>query len=319
MQQKSALAHWVDMQKNKKLIATLAITAAIAGWAAFRPELIFINKTVNENLAVSANETIETLAKGSFTSQAHETKGTAEIVKVGNKNFLRLSGFHTSNGPDVRVYLTNGENPSKASLPLGAIKGNVGNQNYELPAGFDASKHNAVSIWCERFAVGFGLAKLESEDKMGTQEVKETAYVAPSYYAPQIWTSTVQNSDRTEVTFGSAKGDARFSGKVTLVEDSGKRFAEARFTKFTPNFELRLVKKESLTKGTFPAAAEFVKLSEPKASKGKFKFSSNTPLSKEIDLWLYRSVAIIDIKTKKIISTIDLRSAQELSKGKTLS
>lgn len=304
------------MKKNKKLIATLAITAAIAGWAAFRPELIFINKTVNENLAVSANETIETLAKGSFTSQAHETKGTAEIVKVGNKSFLRLSGFHTSNGPDVRVYLTNGENPSKASLPLGAIKGNVGNQNYELPAGFDASKHNAVSIWCERFGVGFGLAKLQSEQKM---ETKETAYVAPSYYSPQIWTSTVQNSDRTEVTFGSAKGDARFSGKVTLVEDSGKRFAEARFTKFTPNFELRLVKKESLTKGAFPANAEFVKLSEPKASKGKFKFSSNTPLSKEIDLWLYRSVAIIDIKTKKIISTIDLRSSQELSKGKNLS
>ena len=73
---------------------------------------MFINKTVDEKLPATANEKVDSLAKGSLTSQAHKTTGTAEIVKIGSKNFLKLSGFQTSNGPDVRVYLTDGTNPS---------------------------------------------------------------------------------------------------------------------------------------------------------------------------------------------------------------
>ena len=97
---------------------------------------------------------------------AHETSGKAELLKVGEKNVLRLSGFTTSNGPAVRVYLVKASDPSdmsvkeKGFVDLGPIKGNVGDQNYELPEGVDLSQYGAVSIWCARFGVNFGGASL---------------------------------------------------------------------------------------------------------------------------------------------------------------
>ena len=63
-------------------------------------------------------------------------------------------------GPDLVVYLT--KQPADAQavgddyLDLGVLKGNVGNQNYEVPAGVDLSEYDSVVIWCRRFAVSFG-------------------------------------------------------------------------------------------------------------------------------------------------------------------
>jgi hypothetical protein len=45
-------------------------------------------------------------------------------------------------------------------LDLGKLKGNVGGQNYQLPADFDPSVHRNVLIWCLRFAVPFAAAEL---------------------------------------------------------------------------------------------------------------------------------------------------------------
>ena len=45
-------------------------------------------------------------------------------------------------------------------LDLGKIKGNVGGQNYELPAEFDPDVHRFVLIWCLRFRVPFAAAPL---------------------------------------------------------------------------------------------------------------------------------------------------------------
>ena len=42
------------------------------------------------------------------------------------------------------------------------MKGNKGDQNYELPAGFDLSKYSAVTVWCKRFGVNFATAPLAS-------------------------------------------------------------------------------------------------------------------------------------------------------------
>jgi hypothetical protein len=43
---------------------------------------------------------------------------------------------------------------------LGEIKGNRGNQNYELPDGLDLDRFRSVSLWCDRFDVSFGAAEL---------------------------------------------------------------------------------------------------------------------------------------------------------------
>jgi hypothetical protein len=172
------------MQRRTALIAAAVVFGA-AGWYAFRPERLFIDKTVNESLAAevaapanapAAGATMAAapaaeptaLARGTFHSNAHETNGTATVLDVGNgRRVLRLTSFATSNGPDVRVYLvaaadvTDDATVKRAGfVELGPMKGNVGDQNYEIPAGVDLAKYRTVTIWCKRFSVNFGSAPL---------------------------------------------------------------------------------------------------------------------------------------------------------------
>ena len=80
---------------------------------------------------------------------------------------LRLERLSTSNGPDLRVYLS--QVPASNDLhayrtgfiDLGSLKGNRGSQNYAIPAGTDLSAFKSAVIWCRRFAVGFGVAALQ--------------------------------------------------------------------------------------------------------------------------------------------------------------
>ena len=45
-------------------------------------------------------------------------------------------------------------------VELGKLKGNEGDQNYDIPAGLDLEKYRAVTIWCRRFGVNFATAPL---------------------------------------------------------------------------------------------------------------------------------------------------------------
>jgi hypothetical protein len=80
---------------------------------------------------------------------------------------LRFTGFSTSNGPDVHVYMVASDDAKDIAtvqragfIDLGVIKGNVGDQNYTLGGDLDLAKYRAVSIWCKRFSVNFGAAAL---------------------------------------------------------------------------------------------------------------------------------------------------------------
>jgi Electron transfer DM13 len=161
---------------KRNIIIGGAVVAVIVGWYAFRPELLFVNKSVNESLpmaqsaATAMARTTEpaVLAKGDFKGLAHETKGTAAVYQLGDgKRVLRLTNFETSNGPDVHVYLVAAEvakdndTVKKAGfIDLGSMKGNMGDQNYDVPADVDLGKYQSVSIWCARFGVNFGAASL---------------------------------------------------------------------------------------------------------------------------------------------------------------
>ena len=155
------------------IIAALILVAA--GWYLFRPERLFVNARVNEEFpaagSVKASASVAspvTLAEGSFHDGAHKTAGMATIHQLADgKQVLRLTNFETSNGPDVRVYLvaaqdaTDNDTVTRAGfVELGSLKGNIGDQNYDLPAGTDLSKYRAVTIWCKRFSVNFGTAPL---------------------------------------------------------------------------------------------------------------------------------------------------------------
>lgn len=166
-----------DEMKRGTWIIGLAVVGGI-GWYAFRPELLFVRKTVNESLPVAAAQATTSssggavattaLVSGRFNSVAHETKGSATIYRLDDgRRVLRLTEFTTSNGPDVRVYLVaardaaDDETVTKAGfVELGTLKGTDGNQNYEVPADLDLEKYRAVTIWCRRFSVNFGTAPL---------------------------------------------------------------------------------------------------------------------------------------------------------------
>jgi len=143
---------------------------AVAWWA-FRPEKLFINQKVSEAAPAALSSEPEPLYTGKLEGKIHQTSGRATIYKnKDGKEYLRLSDFTTSNGPDVHVILVRAENKAleqeivKGDLErveLGTLKGNQGDQNYDLPAAVDLNQYQAVAIYCERFHAIFGVARLE--------------------------------------------------------------------------------------------------------------------------------------------------------------
>jgi hypothetical protein len=69
-----------------------------------------------------------------------------------------------SNGPDLRVYLVPGDGKDTGDrIDLGGLKGNIGNQQYDVPAGANTAKYRTVVIWCRSFSVAFARATLSAE------------------------------------------------------------------------------------------------------------------------------------------------------------
>ena len=157
------------MTRKFTVVLVVAIVGFIA-WYAFRPERLFINQRVNEQFP-TASAASNKLASGQFRTAAHETKGTATVFQLADgKKALRLTDFATSNGPDVHVYLVaaadakDNDAVTKAGfIDVGSLKGNIGDQNYDLPADIDLAKYRAVTIWCKRFSVNFGTAPLMND------------------------------------------------------------------------------------------------------------------------------------------------------------
>jgi hypothetical protein len=159
----------------RKLIIALGIVVIVIAWYLFRPEKLFINESVNEELETAStgqSDSPRLITEGMFHGVAHETKGTASIYELPDgKRVLRLTGFETSNGPDVRVFLGAAEDANDNDtvtnagyVELGALKGNIGDQNYEIPPGITLADYNSVTIWCKRFGVNFGTAPLTASN-----------------------------------------------------------------------------------------------------------------------------------------------------------
>ncbi|MEU8181161.1 DM13 domain-containing protein [Micromonospora sp. NPDC049044] len=115
----------------------------------------------------------EILTAGEFVTHEHRTTGTAEIHRLADgRHRLVIRDLNTSNGPDLRVWLTDQQViPGTAGwrvfddgewVELARLKGNRGNQVYELPSSVDPRDFRSVAIWCKRFAVSFGAADLTS-------------------------------------------------------------------------------------------------------------------------------------------------------------
>jgi len=131
-----------------------------------------VDKTVHERVVTGtpASETPATSAQperkrnveesnGRFVSGEHATRGTARVIRRANgRRVLTLTGFETSAGPDLRVRIARTGTTDDA-VDLGALKGNRGDQQYELPNGLEPRDHT-VLIWCRAFSALFGSAQL---------------------------------------------------------------------------------------------------------------------------------------------------------------
>jgi hypothetical protein len=152
------------------ILAAIGIAVLVSAWWAFRPEKLFMNQQVHEAAPAALGSQPEALYTGRLEGKAHATSGRATIYATGGRQYLRLSDFKTSNGPDVHVLLVGADDKSLEremvigdldSIELGSLKGNQGDQNYDLPAGANLNKYQAVAIYCERFHAIFGVARLE--------------------------------------------------------------------------------------------------------------------------------------------------------------
>lgn len=160
---------WVS--RNKYILGLVGIPILAGAWWAFRPEKLFINEKVNEAAPAALSTEPEALYTGKLEGKIHQTSGRATIYKTAEgKQYLRLTDFTTSNGPDVHVLLARAEDKALSqeivkgtldSVEVGTLKGNQGDQNYDLPVTADLNQYQAVVIYCERFHAIFGVAKLE--------------------------------------------------------------------------------------------------------------------------------------------------------------
>ena len=200
------------MSRKRILIAAVLVAGGI-GWYAFRPERLFVNKTVSESLPAVASAAAPqpiSLGSGSFHDGAHKTSGVATILQLPDgKRTLRLTDFATSNGPDVHVYLvaagdaTDSETVKKAGfVDLGSIKGNIGDQNYDVPSDVDFNKYQAVTIWCARFNVNFGTAPLVAGSAGASAGASPKRWLRATFMMertkPRAWRPSISSEKASE-------------------------------------------------------------------------------------------------------------------------
>jgi hypothetical protein len=119
---------------------------------------------------VAASEPVA-LSRGQFgeVDAIHKGQGTATVYELPDgKRVLRLEDFNVTNGPDLYVYLSGhpmprtGDEVHQDGFEVALLKGNIGNQNYELPDDLDLSKIKSVVIYCRRFSEVFSTAELQA-------------------------------------------------------------------------------------------------------------------------------------------------------------
>lgn len=183
------------MTKRVMVPALLLVAAIVVGGGLylFQPWRIFTSATVTEAIPTAAPPAVSPpvaspeattaaptavavpreLATGQLISHEHASSGSVKILELPDgSRILRFEGLDTSDGPDLRVWLTDApviEGPpgwqvfdDGTYLDLGALKANKGDQNYEIPAAAVLGDYSSVTIWCARFTVSFAAAELKT-------------------------------------------------------------------------------------------------------------------------------------------------------------
>ena len=155
------------LHRHRRLAGLAALGAAALAvfvLAYFEPQKLFIDDRVAE--ALPAATAVKTLSAGTFRSYEHSTSGRARLIATGGRRYVRFEDFETSNGPALKVYLSAapasgpGDSFDDRFVDLGDLKGNIGSQNYTIPADVRLERYRSVVVWCKRFSVPFAAAPL---------------------------------------------------------------------------------------------------------------------------------------------------------------
>lgn len=155
----------------------VAVLVAGAGFGLywFQPWKLWTSTTVEDTLPVVTASTSSMatgptlLASGTFVTHEHETSGSVQLIRQPDGTVvLAIAGLATSDGPDLHVWLTDQKVTADEwkvfddgyHREIGKLKGNKGDQVYQVPADVELGKVTSVTIWCERFSVSFGAATL---------------------------------------------------------------------------------------------------------------------------------------------------------------
>ena len=135
-------------------------------WWAFSPLLI---DTVADDKIVSS-QTDRIIGVGEFkdADRAHKGAGKAQLIEKSDGSFeIQLSEFEVTNGPDLVLYVSSASSIEKSTdvtdstwTNLGKLKGNKGDQIYNLPLDAKVEDVKSVVVWCEAFSVLFSAAPL---------------------------------------------------------------------------------------------------------------------------------------------------------------
>jgi hypothetical protein len=171
---------WARLPALGTVAAIAVVTVAVGYWTGFRDD------EVDEEVAVAGSQAAGAereaallggepdrrekqkpsgpveLASGSFSGEdGHAGSGTATIVEEpdGDRQ-LTFTRFDVDPGAAVEVYLTPDTGDVADRVELGELKGNVGDQQYEVPPGADLRRYDSVVLWCTPFTVRIAVAEL---------------------------------------------------------------------------------------------------------------------------------------------------------------
>ncbi|MEO6455408.1 MAG: DM13 domain-containing protein [Ginsengibacter sp.] len=122
--------------------------------------LMSCKKASTETLNEMVSSASVSKYSGNFISQGGENvSGQAQIYFDNSDYVLKLADFSSSNGPDLKVYLSKAASPLDY-ISLGDLKSTNGNQVYKITGTPDFTLYHYVLIHCEKYNHRYGSADL---------------------------------------------------------------------------------------------------------------------------------------------------------------
>ncbi len=114
---------------------------------------VMLNQNIDTTIAIAKDS-------GTFINGPYgQVIGKAKIYKAGSSYQVALENFSSTNGPDLKVYLSKEMQPVNF-VNLGSLASVTGNQLYNIPVEVTVQDYMYVLIHCQQYDHLFGYALL---------------------------------------------------------------------------------------------------------------------------------------------------------------